>query len=278
MKEKFRTQYFETVIFEDNGITIEFFGEGTRFENNVALVSTTGPKHCRYYPYGAISSIDATIRLGAIIEITGKDTKPNGNYYTNKLCFTPQKGERKRLKNAVDFAQKQLHKAPLEHVTETVYEEDEEMKELEKMIDKIMTTSNEIRKRCNVCGHIFCFNNDDIKKNKSNARRAVLSSISGAAGALGGAYTASAVNQTNAQNSLNRLVDFNRCPQCNSTNLSVISYEEFEKMQAQNQEPQQPVAATVSIADEIKKFKDLLDMGAITQEEFDAKKKDLLGL
>lgn len=38
-----------------------------------------------------------------------------------------------------------------------------------------------------------------------------------------------------------------------------------------------PVAA-VSVADELKKFKDLLDMGAITQEEFDAKKKQLLGL
>lgn len=32
----------------------------------------------------------------------------------------------------------------------------------------------------------------------------------------------------------------------------------------------------VSIADEIKKFKDLLDVGAITQEEFDIKKKELL--
>ena len=34
----------------------------------------------------------------------------------------------------------------------------------------------------------------------------------------------------------------------------------------------------ISVADEIKKFKELLDMGAITQEEFDAKKKQLLGL
>ena len=34
----------------------------------------------------------------------------------------------------------------------------------------------------------------------------------------------------------------------------------------------------VSAADEIKKFKELLDMGVITQEEFDAKKKQLLGL
>ena len=34
----------------------------------------------------------------------------------------------------------------------------------------------------------------------------------------------------------------------------------------------------VSEADDIKKFKELLDMGAINQEEFDAKKKQLLGL
>ena len=34
----------------------------------------------------------------------------------------------------------------------------------------------------------------------------------------------------------------------------------------------------VSTADEIMKFKGLLDAGAITQEEYDAKKKQLLGL
>ncbi len=38
------------------------------------------------------------------------------------------------------------------------------------------------------------------------------------------------------------------------------------------------VPATQSTTDELKKFKDLLDMGVITQEEFDAKKKQLLGL
>lgn len=43
-----------------------------------------------------------------------------------------------------------------------------------------------------------------------------------------------------------------------------------------------PQAAVImqqtSAADEIIKFKNLLDMGVITQEEFDAKKKQLLGL
>ena len=38
------------------------------------------------------------------------------------------------------------------------------------------------------------------------------------------------------------------------------------------------VVQEVSSADELKKFKDLLDNGIITQEEFDAKKKQLLGL
>ena len=37
-------------------------------------------------------------------------------------------------------------------------------------------------------------------------------------------------------------------------------------------------APTASNADELKKFKELLDSGIITQEEFDAKKKQLLGL
>lgn len=36
--------------------------------------------------------------------------------------------------------------------------------------------------------------------------------------------------------------------------------------------------STVSAADEILKYKNLLDAGAVTQEEFDTKKKELLGL
>lgn len=38
------------------------------------------------------------------------------------------------------------------------------------------------------------------------------------------------------------------------------------------------VVQQISPAEELKKFKELLDMGVITQEEFDAKKKELLGL
>lgn len=38
-----------------------------------------------------------------------------------------------------------------------------------------------------------------------------------------------------------------------------------------------PVVSPISSADELKGYKELLDAGAITQEEFDAKKKQLLG-
>lgn len=38
------------------------------------------------------------------------------------------------------------------------------------------------------------------------------------------------------------------------------------------------IAGAVSSADELKKFKELLDLGVISQEEFDAKKNQLLGL
>lgn len=42
--------------------------------------------------------------------------------------------------------------------------------------------------------------------------------------------------------------------------------------------PISPSASSTSNLDEIKKLKELLDIGAITQDEFDAKKKQLLGL
>lgn len=45
-----------------------------------------------------------------------------------------------------------------------------------------------------------------------------------------------------------------------------------------NKAPATQVVNQLSAADELKKFKELLDCGLITQEEFDAKKKQLLGL
>ena len=54
----------------------------------------------------------------------------------------------------------------------------------------------------------------------------------------------------------------------------------LEAMEGYRNQKNTPMVAVnqVSPAEELKKFKELLDMGIITQEEFDAKKKQLLGL
>ncbi|MBE6806625.1 MAG: SHOCT domain-containing protein [Ruminococcaceae bacterium] len=62
---------------------------------------------------------------------------------------------------------------------------------------------------------------------------------------------------------------------------SVINKLLIERQQNKQKEVYVPVtqpSSQTSAADELKKYKDLLDAGIITQEEFDAKKKQLLGL
>lgn len=52
----------------------------------------------------------------------------------------------------------------------------------------------------------------------------------------------------------------------------------LQKIKAAKSADAGKIVQQVSAADELKKFKELLDMGVISQPEFDAKKKQLLGL
>ena len=132
----------------------------------------------------------------------------------------------------------------------------------------------EVRMKCNTCGHIYCYNAEDIERNRQNAKSATRNAISGMANAVGGTQIGARLDNNNAQNYLDKIVDYSKCPHCNSTDVRSLTKEEFAKEQktvsAEN--------SSVSAADELKKFKELLDSGVITQEEFDAKKKQLLGL
>ena len=132
----------------------------------------------------------------------------------------------------------------------------------------------EIRNKCNVCGHVYCYSLLDLERNKKAAKDALLSSAASLGQTLGGSAAAGAVYSGNAQNSMDKVVDYTRCPKCGSMDVRQLSDEEWESDQAAAQQSSQQTSA----ADEIKKFKELLDMGAITQEEFDSKKKQLLGL
>ncbi len=129
----------------------------------------------------------------------------------------------------------------------------------------------EHRMRCNTCGNIFCYTDSDIKSNKTQSILAGISAI----GAFASAFSGTRYDMYEQNKNLNaqtaKIKDFSRCPQCNSTNITEITDNESS---TQKETPQ----TSISSADELKKFKELLDSGVITQEEFDAKKKQLLGL
>lgn len=130
----------------------------------------------------------------------------------------------------------------------------------------------ETRKKCNVCGHVYCYTFADLERNKKLAKEAVTNSLLGVGEALGGTRIGSQIATNTADAKMNQIVDYSKCPKCNSTDVVEISKEEFVALQSANNQ------TTNSSADEIKKYKELLDSGIITQEEFDAKKKQLLGL
>lgn len=133
--------------------------------------------------------------------------------------------------------------------------------------------ASEHRMRCNVCGHIFCYTDEDVKKNAGNAGMGAIAAIGGIASVLGGGtifHTHHLQGQADRYN--DKIIDYGRCPSCNSTNITEMKKGEVAQSQTNTEAPAN------SPIEEIKKYKELLDMGIITQEEFDIKKKQLLGL
>lgn len=62
------------------------------------------------------------------------------------------------------------------------------------------------------------------------------------------------------------------CEKCNETLRQIKAFIDERTLK------QQEGGAALSAADELKKFKELLDSGIITRDEFEAKKKQLLGI
>lgn len=129
------------------------------------------------------------------------------------------------------------------------------------------------RKRCKLCGKIFCYTLEDLEENQRRAKSAVWASIGGIAGALSGNHVAGATNNQSAEDQISRIINYDKCPSCGSRELVDLTDEDIVQINAQ-----QNCQTAFSSADELKKFKELFDMGVITQEEFDLKKKQLLGL
>jgi len=136
--------------------------------------------------------------------------------------------------------------------------------------------SYEYRMKCNVCGCVYCYTQQDLVNNINNLSTAGLYRISATANALGGTQVGMYGSTAQANYYSGKVTDYSKCPHCNSCDVQEITKDQYEK--ALKDSKQDTNSSAVSSADEIKKFKELLDSGVITQEEFDAKKKQLLGL
>lgn len=100
----------------------------------------------------------------------------------------------------------------------------------------------EYRKKCNVCGKIFCYTDKDLKDNLSNAGLAALESLGSLASTLGGGtifHTSYLTGQSNRHS--DKVVDFEQCPYCHSRNVS------FYDGTDEAEEPKTPVVKTVNI-------------------------------
>lgn len=89
---------------------------------------------------------------------------------------------------------------------------------------------------------------------------------------MAGNYIVSTMYSQSAKNELNSIFDYLSCPKCHSRKTKRITEKEFEEIKEKSNQS----AISVSNLDEIKKLKELLDLGAITEEKLLKQKIDEL--
>lgn len=85
----------------------------------------------------------------------------------------------------------------------------------------------EYRKVCNVCGRIYCYDDSDIRNNKSNAAVAILGSISAIANAFDGTRYDMYESNKMADRASSKITDFSKCPHCGSRDIRDLTDEEY---------------------------------------------------
>lgn len=126
----------------------------------------------------------------------------------------------------------------------------------------------EYRMRCNVCGNVFCYTQKDLDENHTNMVLSGISAIGQISSAIGGSMLDMYVSKKAGDSISNKIKDYSKCPHCNSTSLTDISDEEFVQSTSENTKSDNHVSANSEL-------ESLLFLGIITQEESVAIKKEL---
>ena len=91
----------------------------------------------------------------------------------------------------------------------------------------------EYRKRCKVCGKIWCYTDRDLSNDKANRVAAAFNAIGGIASAVGGNVFQQQYFADRMENDQRKSVDRNQCPNCRSLDSENISVEELEDYKVQ---------------------------------------------
>lgn len=147
-----------------------------------------------------------------------------------------------------------------------------------------MSENMEHRMQCSVCGRIFCYTDSDIQNNKTNATFGMLLSIGSIASALGGTRYDMYEQGKAANAQYAQVKDLSHCPYCNSVSITEISVSPVPQLSNQAKEGSGVTKVALKgnpIQDEdemMQYFREMLDIGMISQEEFEEQKKHLLGV
>ena len=247
-------------MFDDYGITIDndYSEEEIEKMENGELVHF-------FCPYGNIEKINLYQYSDSIIEITFYSKDYEKSHFA-KIILPKREYSKRDIKKTVEFAEKQrrLNKRAFDKFI--IYKE----------VSGNKFDDGEYIMQCEICGQVFKYTKADIDHNFAVAREAMELQEKTLTKALFVSPVVASLDLRVAENNLKTKRNISSCPHCNSRELKRISKEELKEIQ----EKQNTFATSPSTSnfDDIIKLKELLDQGIITTEEFNAKKKQLLGL
>ena len=255
MHIEFKNWLNQFVVFRDNDIIY----------HSEAREGIVSEKH-RLIPYESITKCSKS--LGTLVI----NTKTEG------FAYSFSKEEKAKVKEAIAYVKTRMVSNPTAQISLLKpISDDGKIDIIDKEETKFFVAPKMQRRQCKNCGHIIYFTDEQLEEAQSQRKEALLNSLAAYGGVGSGNYAAGAVFNSSAEQKLdkaNQILDLSKCPKCFSkelTNIGPITIEEYKKLKEENK-------PALSSADEIKKFKELLDMSVITEEEFNAKKKELLGL
>lgn len=105
----------------------------------------------------------------------------------------------------------------------------------------------EYRRKCAVCGKIYCYTDKDIRDNNLNSISASVSTLGAAASLFGGTRLDTYALNSQADRYSSKVINFEQCPNCHSMSTVLLTDEEWAELQKQSESSGGIVVKTIEI-------------------------------